>query len=376
MYTASKRSRAISSASRSAAASAATMNSPSRCADVERRDAQVVRVALDAAQALTTIDLRHARRRHLLEQAVHRAGPIAQPVRFPAPVAVGGKRDRPAARASTGGVSAAATRSIAWSRPRRPGPAPRRADRDRAAPPGTSLRVRLAQQRADQVAAAVEIGRDDDQLAEPGLPQALDQHLGVAAAERVGLGGGVAGGRCREAAARRSARQRPARRRGIERRAQHATTRRAAAVGAPRPPRGPAPRPPAPAAPARHDHDHRRGAARTSAAARRRKARLQPAGVGCRPATCRSRCPRCRAGSRADRRRGPWRRPAAAAPRAPPAAPRRATRPTDRRLPAVELARPRAAPHAVGVPAGAPGRRSPPARRWPRRRRGRPPDPP
>ena len=62
--------------------------------------------------------------------------------------------------------------------------------------------VGLAQQRADDVAAPVQIGRGDDQLPEAGLPQALGQHLRVARAERVGVG--VASGAQRPSAAARA----------------------------------------------------------------------------------------------------------------------------------------------------------------------------
>ena len=147
------------------------MNSPSRCrmfSGVTRRWCG----SADVEQALTTISLGHARRGHLLEQAVDDAGPIAHPVRLSPPVPVGGELDgvrlgqhrrRQAGRHEIDDVAARLRGQVE--------------DVGVAIAFGTRRQelagVGLAQQRADQVAAPVQIRRGHDQFPEAGLPQAL-----------------------------------------------------------------------------------------------------------------------------------------------------------------------------------------------------------
>ena len=89
---------------------------------------------------------------------------------------------------ATGGVSAAATKSSAWSRPR-PARSTISERRSLARPRRDEVvTIRLAQERGHDVAPRVEIGGHDHQLPESRLSEALGEHFGVATSDAARVG--------------------------------------------------------------------------------------------------------------------------------------------------------------------------------------------
>ena len=256
---------------------------------------------------------------------------------------------------STGGVRPAATRSTMWLRAC--------TDRSSTSAARSAVGARrqeiagvgFTQQRADHVAAPVQIGRGHDQLPEPGLPQALGQHLGVARAERVGVG--VAGGAAPFSSCQSTRVSELVNRRGVDRRAQHAPPGRSRAGRAAARASAHA-RPPSAARRPRPRSRSRRAAARWPApcpARRPAPARL----IAADQRRAHARRQRCRARSRADRRRAPWRRRASSGSRSS-AASSATSRPSVRTggVHAVETGRGRSPATSRRPPTCAPGRRS------------------
>ena len=131
----------------------------------------------------------------LLEQALHRAGTIAQAMRLAAPETVGGERHQ--LRIAQHGRRDRGANQIDHVIAGRSG----QVEHLRSSIPARTvgqkgLPVWFGQQRRHDVPPRVEIGGDEDQFAKAGLPEVLDQYFRVAPAERGSRG---PGDRCRPA---------------------------------------------------------------------------------------------------------------------------------------------------------------------------------
>ena len=126
--------------------------------------------------------LTRARRRHFLEQPMDRARTIAGAMRFSAPVAVGGKRDR----IRIADAAAASARQHDVERMVAADAGQIEHFRSPIAPDARRQKIasmRLGKQRGHDIAPGVEVGGDEHELAETRLTEILREHFRIASAE-------------------------------------------------------------------------------------------------------------------------------------------------------------------------------------------------